>query len=45
MSAQRSGLTARNGVGAEDEVLENLKGHLDDLKIAGVKGGYEKDGG
>lgn len=34
-----------NSVGAEDEVLENLKGHLDDLKIAGVKGGYEKDGG
>lgn len=34
-----------NSVGAEDEVLENLKGHLDDLNVAGVKGGYEKNGG
>lgn len=29
-----------DGVGAEDELLEDLEGHLDDFKIAGVKGGY-----
>ena len=28
-----------DGIGAEDELLENLEGHLDDFKIAGVKGG------
>lgn len=32
-----------DGIGAEDELLENLEGHLDDFKIAGVKGGLDWD--
>jgi len=32
-----------DGVGAEDELLEDLESHLDDFKIAGVKGGLNWD--
>jgi len=35
------GLT--DGIGAEDEMLENLKGHLDNLVVAGVKSGLNWD--